>query len=120
MEIYYPLYSHSFVFPMNHPYLNFHQVGNAYSFNHFPFLFRLFTPPTFCALPRSGLELGKNAATRVPDPRGKDSSSKPSADAAKRINQMRDRSRAHVMAGKAVGAHNAGGSNWAGGNDKVL
>lgn len=72
-----------------------------------------------CSVLRSGLELGKSAATRVPDPRGKDSGSKPSADAAKRINQMRDRSRAHVMAGKAVGAHNAGGSNWAGGNDKV-
>jgi hypothetical protein len=70
-------------------------------------------------LPRSGLELGKSAATRLPDPHGKTSGSKPTLDAAKRMAAMRDRSRAHVMAGKAVGAHNAGGSSWAAGNDKV-
>ena len=77
------------------------------------FLYFAFTLPH---MPKSGTEISKVSAGRFPDPHGR----QPSAEAQKRMNAMRERSRRHVSDGRAVGTHNAmGNKNWAASNDKV-
>ena len=61
--------------------------------------------------------------TRLPDPHssvGSTGLTPPDRDKLRRMSEMRDRSRKHIMNMKAVATHNAGGQNWAsGGIDKA-